>query len=806
MTARCGRRAAGSRGGASRPWRGSWIWDGAYDLRNSYVCFRKAFELPEEPERALVRISADSRYKLWVNGVFVCRGPARGYPHAQPYDELDIASHLRRGRNCIAALAHNYGVSNFQYLHRGGKGFLLDGEAELPSGERVELSTGADWKCLRDGARRRRVARSSIQTGYQEHFDARVEPAGWLLPEFDDSTWKAASIEGPVPTMPWSAMEPRGIPMLREGPLELPAALLHEREGECAPFWREAENVYELTCMEKRLAPGGAHVTAASPSGPYRVEGAPQGRFRAFVLDMGRETAGFPFIEVEGASGGECIDLAFMEYLVGGEFPSQPDPWCKTSMSDRYICRSAPGGTQSHEFFNLRAGRYVLVVVRDCPRPVSVRFGMKAAGYPFEERGAFECSDETLNRIWKLGARTQQLCAFDAHVDCPWREQAQWWGDARVQGLVTFHAFGDLRLLRRGIHQGAQSRTFEGLLWGVFPTDWPYGILPDYSLAWILSLHDYALCTGDTGFVRENLEVVDGILAFYRAKAVHGVAPGKMPGRWVFLDWAPLDREGLSATHTLLWLWATQAASRACSWALARAEAARYAREARRIAADARRVFYDPSARVVRESADLRTLDRSAQVSNHANALAVLTDLVPGSSGDVLANAVLPSLREEKSDAVLASSYFMAYVVEALFKAGMADEAVAAIRRWWGKYLADGATSLYEGWPSEAQAHSSRCHAWSGSPTYLLPQWLLGVRALAPGASRLEVAPRLTAGIAWARGKVPTGAGEIEVSWSREGKKAELRVSLPKGAKADLRLGKKTKAASGGRHVLGAEV
>ena len=54
--------------------------------------------------------------------------------------------------------------------------------------------------------------------------------------------------------------------------------------------------------------------------------------------------------------------------------------------------------------------------------------------------------------------------AFDALVDCPWREQAQWWGDARVQSLVMVYAFGDVSLLERGIRQVAQSQASDGSL------------------------------------------------------------------------------------------------------------------------------------------------------------------------------------------------------------------------------------------------------------------------------------------------------------------------------------------------------
>src|SRR6185436_19069219 len=57
--------------------------------------FRRVLDLPEVPARVPLRVSADSRYLLWVNGVEVGRGPIRSQPRRLRYDEYDIAGHLR---------------------------------------------------------------------------------------------------------------------------------------------------------------------------------------------------------------------------------------------------------------------------------------------------------------------------------------------------------------------------------------------------------------------------------------------------------------------------------------------------------------------------------------------------------------------------------------------------------------------------------------------------------------------------------------------------------------------------------------
>src|SRR3954470_19935194 len=71
--------------------------------------FRTAFEVPEVPSQAPARVTADSRYILWVNGREVGRGPARSQPLRQRYDSYDLAPYLVAGANAIAVLVTYYG-------------------------------------------------------------------------------------------------------------------------------------------------------------------------------------------------------------------------------------------------------------------------------------------------------------------------------------------------------------------------------------------------------------------------------------------------------------------------------------------------------------------------------------------------------------------------------------------------------------------------------------------------------------------------------------------------------------------------
>ncbi len=68
-----------------------WADTAFYDLQNTYALFRHSFDLPRVPEHAPLFITADQSYRLYLNGQFICRGPARGFQASWPYDEVDVA-------------------------------------------------------------------------------------------------------------------------------------------------------------------------------------------------------------------------------------------------------------------------------------------------------------------------------------------------------------------------------------------------------------------------------------------------------------------------------------------------------------------------------------------------------------------------------------------------------------------------------------------------------------------------------------------------------------------------------------------
>lgn len=192
-----------------------WIWiEGEAAPLNYYLAARRRFSLDETPDAAMLHISADSRYVLFVNGEYVGRGPNRCWPFNQQYDSHDVARLLHEGENVIALLVHHIGISTYQYMP--GRGGLI---ARLETDGATLVASDEGWKVAPHPGWRRDVPRAAMQMGWSEAFDAREDIRGWTAAEFDDAQWSAALEVGPVGTEPWVAMSPREIPFLTEDPV-----------------------------------------------------------------------------------------------------------------------------------------------------------------------------------------------------------------------------------------------------------------------------------------------------------------------------------------------------------------------------------------------------------------------------------------------------------------------------------------------------------------------------------------------------------------------------------------------------------
>ena len=174
----------------------NWIWADAEVHKEQWVSMRKTFTLDEVPEEAFARISADTKYWLWINGEMAINegqlklGDSR---YTWYYDKEDISDYLVEGENTIAVQVYYAGKVSATTVNSTVPSFLF--EAEI--GDTLVCSD-TTWKAVIDPAYEEHAMQEHGSLGEANiRYNAEkemIDASGnrWTDKNFDDSTWTFA--------------------------------------------------------------------------------------------------------------------------------------------------------------------------------------------------------------------------------------------------------------------------------------------------------------------------------------------------------------------------------------------------------------------------------------------------------------------------------------------------------------------------------------------------------------------------------------------------------------------------------------
>jgi len=764
-----------------------WLWPqpNHFDIYNCYAQFRKDFYLAAVPSgEVMLYITADQCYRLWVNGVSASRGPARGYQSHWPYDEVDVSKYLQAGHNYISVEVYNAGRSTFGYLSESSAGLLCASNiGDLP------IRSDATWICRLDKAHKFDTARYSFQINFQEHVDTSKDDRKWItlhdVPAGQD--WISPDVVS-FGSLPWSDFEERQIPLLREH-IRSPKSKISIAKGPLGDDFKDWRNIAKGLFKEFESAAWIHQNDKLEENQPIVFSETPVGTMQAIILDFGEEVVGPLKIEVNGGTKGEIVDLFFHEVLSPFKSPVMIEPdstYCRMAMANRLILS---GPNVEHEFFQILGFRYVTVIIRENLSAVSLNITAVDTGYPYSLEGSFECSDENLNGIWNICRRTQEVCSLDSYVDTPWREQAQWWGDARVQFWNTMAIDGDTRLFKRGIRSIAGQKSFNGLTYGHAPTMAHNCILPDFSLVWILSVDDYFWQTGDLSLFEEQIQRIESVLNYFEdnQQKNNGLI-GYDPRFWLFIDWAPIRKEKYSAIYNMWYLLTLRTVTKLYNQIGLEQKAKEFSQKSAILESKIVEVLFDSESNLFVDCADSNG-ERYKEHSVHAQTLAIMLGLKPEFHKTMFEKRILPFLDNEALECATPSIYWSCYVLTLARAHGFANEVLQYITRNWTPFIPYGTCPENFGTTiGNAFGNDSFSHAWSAHPTFHLMNILGGVVQKDVGWNVICFEPLFPEGIDWVRSVQPTPHGIIESSWERIDGKIQIELSLPIGVTALIKI------------------
>jgi hypothetical protein len=751
-----------------KKWEAYWIAvPGASPHDYGVYHFRKTFSLDQKPSSFVIHVSADNRYKLYVNGTMVSFGPARSDVYNWNYETVDIAPYLKSGNNVLAAVAWNFGEERQEAQISYQTAFILQGNSEK---EKL-VNSNSSWHCIKDSAYTPldpQLTYVYYAAGPAEKIDYNRYPDGWVALDYDDARWRPAQqLFNGLPkgvffwTLGWMLV-PRPIP-----PMEIKEQRLQSvrrLSGTLIPdAFQDGDKPQTI----------GAHARVA------------------FLLDQGFLTTAHPVLKFSKGKNA-MISLSYAEglYIIennNSDWRAQNQKGNRDETDGKRFVGLKDlllsGGNDDQVFTSLmwRTYRYIKLEIATEDEPITIKdlYGLYE-GYPFQFNAGFKSDNDTLNKILETGWRTARLCAHETYMDCPYYEQLQYVGDTRIQALVSLYNSGDDKLMRNAIEQIRNSFMPEGITMSRYPTAHSQQI-PTFSLIWISMLHDYWMYRGDIDFIRKQLPVARMVLDFFRHYQLKDGSLKNVP-YWNFTDWvsdkgwsagmAPIGKDGTSAALDLQLLMAYEAAVALESKAGLSAFADQYARQIIKLKQTIKANYWDATRKMFSDTKEKDTY------SQHCNSLAILTDVIIGKDATALAQRRIVDTGMSK-----ASVYFRYYLHQALNKAGLGNRYLAMLGKW-KENLALGMTTWAE--MDDVNRSRSDCHAWGSSPNIELFRIVLGIDSDAPGFSRVKIEPHLN-GLTKVSGHMPHPKGRISVDYSQSvDGRWHISIELPTGVSGKL--------------------
>jgi len=697
-----------------RQWDAVWISCPDRD-RTSYGVFhfRKEFNLAGKPDKFVIHVSADNRYKLYVNGQEIGDGPARGDLWHWRFETFDIASYLVPGENLLAAVVWNFAdhVPYAQITYETA--FLLQGDSQLEAA----VNTDSTWKVTENTAYSPIPVSASTTgvftvVGPTDRMDGEKYLWGWEQRDFDDRAWKPAVIVSPATPRCIRWMEshwhlvPRMIPPM-------------EKKLQPSPILRRASGI---EAGENLFRKGNKLVIPANSKA-------------TLLLDQTHLTTAYPEITVSGGRDAE-ISLTYAEALV--------DARGKKAHRDRidgmqllgYADQFKADGGENRLFSTLwfRTFRYIQLEVQTAGEPLTIEsLRSRFVGYPFGQNASFASGDPALDRIWEVGWRTARLCAGETYFDCPYYEQLNYVGDTRIQALISLYVSGDDRLMRKAITQFDDSRIPDGLTQSRYPS-YVTQVIPPYSLFWIAMVHDYWMHRDDEQFVRSFMPGVRSVIGWYENHLTANDLLGNMPW-WNFVDWAeeydagvcPGADRGETSVISLQFVYALRYAEELAGKFGMPGEAEYYRSLADRITAAVKKHCWSEKRGLLAETPEKK------QFSQHANIMAILVDLIDQDKQQGLLEKIIT-----EKNLIQCTFYYRFYLIRALKKVGLGNRYLDLLKPWHDM-IKTGLTTFAE----TPEPTRSDCHAWSASPLYEFLATVCGIEPATPGFERVRIAPQL---------------------------------------------------------------
>jgi alpha-L-rhamnosidase len=318
-----------------------------------------------------------------------------------PYNTFDVTKLLESGKNSIGAqLGRGYYalVTPDTWMWQqapydiGVPAFLAQLKVTYADGTTQLVGTDTSWKTL-DGP----TTYDEVYTG--EKYDARLLPAGWDTPAFDNRAWADAA----------PATGPRGF-----------------------------NTTSGLPTIPPFVATENPPVTVQQTLEPVSIKKFNVPVANTYVFDFGQIASGWPQLTIKGCRAGQTIMLDGDESLNADGTVRQGvgSDYVAGRYSTSYYTCSGNGVEQWTPSYSYTGARYVEVTgLPAAPTDESPEVTWQVARSDNPVTGSVTTSNALLNRILRNGQWSEWNNTVQTETDTPDREKNGWTGDAQIDSL-----------------------------------------------------------------------------------------------------------------------------------------------------------------------------------------------------------------------------------------------------------------------------------------------------------------------------------------------------------------------------------
>lgn len=456
------------------------------------------------------------------------------------------------------------------------------------------------------------------------------------------------------------------------------------------------------------------------------------------LYDFGKELFGFLYVSDVKAS--ESIHVSYGESLEEAVDVENSILFEDVSGENRYKLRQ-------------RAFRYIYLTGAE-----NANIHAELEYLPIEYKGSFRCDDEDVNKIWDVCAYTLHLNMREVLTEAIKRDRWLWGGDAYQAFKFNNYLFFDKEIVRRSTIA----------LRGKEPFNEHINTITDYSLYWVIGLHEYYVTYGDIEFIKNIYDKAVSLMEFCEAREDDKGFIVKKNNDWIFVDWSDIDKDGAVCAEQMLYIAANKAM--AALTRLVGADPSSYEEKYSRLIETTNKFFWKEE-----KGAYIDCYESGKNhISRHANVFAILYDV----ANEEQKAKIIENVLENDKITKIITPYFEGFELDVMGKIGHFDFIENVIKTYWKGMLDLGATTVWEEYNpnlSGAQHYEmygnkygkSLCHAWGASPIYLLGKYYLGVTPTSSGYETFEVKPYL-GGFKFIDGVVPIKDGSVRVKLSKD--------------------------------------